>query len=234
MPSGPRRDGPPRKRSIGPLVIVTVVAAVGLTLLLIRLFSWGPSSSESARENSAQPGISQPSVVQDPSVEEPADGPANGSADGLAADAAARQFVQEVDGLLTEAGAGRSAVQQAVNDTELCRDPASAATVLDQMADQRAGLADRARRLDPTAVAEGAAVSNLLAEAWQASADADRAFAEWARAAVGCTGPPGHDAAYQRGLDHSVTATSRKTSFTELWNPLAARFGLASRTHTQL
>ena len=69
----------------------------------------------------------------------------------------------------------------------------------------------------------------------QTSADADDAFAAWARRQGGtCTPNPG-DPDLARGLQLSADgARPAKDAFVAQWNPVAARYGLPARAATAL
>ncbi|HEU4675016.1 MAG TPA: hypothetical protein VFS29_03455, partial [Motilibacteraceae bacterium] len=70
-----------------------------------------------------------------------------------------------------------------------------------------------------------------LASAMQASIAADQAYVQWADDAQGCTpgeAPPAQ--ALREGNQLSRSAQSAKSIFVTLWNPIAERYGLPTRT----
>ena len=75
-----------------------------------------------------------------------------------------------------------------------------------------------------------------LTSAWQASAQADQDFAQWAQdeATQGCTPNDQSDRNYQAAAGPDNQATADKRAFVNLWNPIATRYGLATYQWDQL
>jgi len=75
-----------------------------------------------------------------------------------------------------------------------------------------------------------------LAGAWLASATADRDFARWAQDELsqGCTQNDQADPNFQAATAPDAQATTDKKAFVNLWNPIAAQYGLTSYTWNQL
>ncbi len=67
-----------------------------------------------------------------------------------------------------------------------------------------------------------------LTAAWTASAQADSDYTQWAQdeAAGECVPNGKSDPNYVAAEQPNVAATSDKTAFTSLWNPLARTYGL--------
>ena len=75
-----------------------------------------------------------------------------------------------------------------------------------------------------------------LTGAWQASVDADRDYAQWARDELshGCTVNDHADPSYQAATGPDNRATAGKKAFAPLWDSLAARYGLPAYQWNQL
>jgi hypothetical protein len=75
-----------------------------------------------------------------------------------------------------------------------------------------------------------------LTSAWQASAQADRDLAHWARDEVSRCTPrkSGSNASLQASYVPDAEATTSKKAFARLWNPIASRYGLTNYQWDQL
>jgi hypothetical protein len=75
-----------------------------------------------------------------------------------------------------------------------------------------------------------------LTGAWLGSATADRDFAQWAQDELsrGCTQNDQADPNFRAAVAPDHRATSGKRAFVNLWNPIAAQYGLTSYTWNQL
>jgi hypothetical protein len=74
-----------------------------------------------------------------------------------------------------------------------------------------------------------------LASAWQASIEADQAFATWASdEAARCVPDDTNSAAYQATVGPDDNATTYKTAFVSLWNPIADNYGFTTYQQDQL
>jgi hypothetical protein len=67
-----------------------------------------------------------------------------------------------------------------------------------------------------------------LTQAWQASAAADQAYAQWANDEItkGCVRHDTGDPGYQATVAPNSQASQYKDSFVVLWNPIASGYGL--------
>ncbi len=83
-------------------------------------------------------------------------------------------------------------------------------------------------------LANGDQLRTLLVQALTYSLQADQKFVAWAHnmATAGCTGHATHDADYAAAQAASSGATTSKQSFVKLWNPIATRYGLATRSES--
>ncbi|MFJ6214825.1 hypothetical protein ACIQGZ_16045 [Streptomyces sp. NPDC092296] len=238
-PAEPEAGEPPR-RSRTPLV-VTVVVLVAAMLgggLVWQLVGRPDDSGKAAAGPSATapqpPPDPQSAPPQSPSPDDSTD--AEDSASPSADPAAAEQQAKALDALLTSNAGARQQVGNAVATVESCPEAGAlqnAAKVFPQAAAQREQLIGRLDRLDLSALDGGPDAAQLLRTAWQQSADADRAYAKWADSVVsgGCPdGSAPRTADRNRGDSISGQATRSKQSFVTAWNPIANRYGLASRT----
>ncbi|WP_246430620.1 hypothetical protein [Streptomyces rectiverticillatus] len=143
-----------------------------------------------------------------------------------------------LDALLTKSAADREKVTDAVNAVESCVSAAAVAAAgagLDAAAVRRDGLIEDLSRIAVEEIEGGQAAAEELRTAWRRSAEADRAFARWARDAAGCSsGSVPHGSAYDRGVASSGLATQAKQEFLRTWAPIAGRYGLPVRDHTRI
>ena len=96
------------------------------------------------------------------------------------------------------------------------------------MVNQRASEYGRASALPTSALPDGAKVKSELIAALSSSLKADRDYLTWARQqlAGGCT-PSSQSSAYNAAFSASQLADAAKEAFVQVWNPVAARYGIA-------
>ncbi|WP_424922092.1 hypothetical protein [Streptomyces sp. wa53] len=143
-----------------------------------------------------------------------------------------------VDALLERSESDRQQVIDAVNAVEACVSDDSVDTAgqaLDDAAVRRESLITDLAALDVGALPSGSLATDSLRTGWQHSADADRAFAEWADDVRGCSpGAVPHTSSYEEGVRSSELATGAKEEFLTLWKPIAADHGLPDRDTAEL
>ncbi|MER6217989.1 hypothetical protein ABT213_28520 [Streptomyces sp. NPDC001674] len=151
----------------------------------------------------------------------------------------ARPQAVQLDKLLADANDSRTTVIRAVDDIKDCKNLGQAAQDLRDAARQRKELITRLSDLKTDLLPNHARLSAALTKAWNASADADTSYADWADDAGhdkgGCKdgkAKPTDDAA--DGNKSSEEATKAKESAATLWNTIAAQHGLTRRDKTQL
>jgi hypothetical protein len=140
-------------------------------------------------------------------------------------------------GLLAQSVTDRSFVVHAVNSVSRCgralsQDP----QILEKAAASRQGLLSQLASLRGRSALPGQMLQ-ALTRAWRASATSDRDFAQWAQDELsqGCTQNDQADPYFQAATGAPQTqATSDKKAFVNLWNPIAAQYGLTSYTWSQL
>lgn len=150
----------------------------------------------------------------------------------------AQQAAASLAGLLTQSVTDRSATVNAVNSVSQCgptlsQDP----QILESAAAGRQHLLSQLASLPGRSALSGQMLQALTG-AWQASATADRDFARWAQDELsqGCTRNDQADPNFQAATapDADARATTDKKAFVNLWNPMAAQYGLTSYRWNQL
>jgi hypothetical protein len=208
-----------------------VVVAVAAVLLVARPFSHQAKQGASAGSTPSARGTATSAAGQ-PAGSHAAATP---SATGATA-ATARQAATSVAGLLTTSVSDRAAISSAAADVggcgpHLAGDP----KVFSDAVRSRQSLLASLSALPGRDSLPAALVSDLTAS-WQASIEADQAYARWAsdELARGCVAHDTSDPGYQAAQAPDTAATRDKTAFTAAWNPVAARYGLATYQQGQL
>ncbi|MFC8591165.1 hypothetical protein [Streptomyces atroolivaceus] len=152
--------------------------------------------------------------------------------------ASAEEQATAVDELLERSESDRQQVIDAVNAVEACASDgtvAAAGQALNEAAVRREGLITDLAALDVGELPSGSLAAGSLRTGWQHSADADRAFADWADDAQGCSpGAVPRTSSYRRGVRSSELATGAKEEFLAHWTPIAASYGLPERDTAEL
>ena len=211
-PSEPRRRALLRAAlAAAALVAVIIAAVVGVALSKQSAPAPSTASSPAGRSPSPSPSSGSVSATSSPS------GPA----------AAARQAAA-LDTLLTSSTAARTALHQAVTQVGECANLPAAVGALQDVVNQRSGEYGRAQALATSALPGGARVKSALVDALGSSLKADRDYLAWAREQMtaGCT-PTSQSSAYSAAFSASRQADAAKQAFVQLWNPVAARYGIA-------
>ncbi|MFD9355595.1 hypothetical protein [Streptomyces sp. NPDC060031] len=216
-PHSPRRVSP---AIIAAGVIGLVVAGLGVGSLL--------------GDGGGKPQNSDPGAVAAPPTT------AKGSAAPGEAplDPAQPQAVQ-LDKLLADSNDSRANVIRAVDDIKGCRNLDQAATDLRGAARQREELVTRLQELKVDKLPDNAKLTAALTKAWQASADADNSYADWAddvnhdkeKCKDGKAKSTGNASEANKS---SGEATKAKDSAAAQWNAIAAKYGLTKRDKSQL
>jgi hypothetical protein len=112
-----------------------------------------------------------------------------------------------------------------------CTNLSGAVGQLQAVANQRAGQYGRASALPTAALPGGAQVKSKLLAALGSSLTADRDYVSWARQQLegGCT-PSSQSSAYNAAFSASQRADAAKQAFVQVWNPVAARYGIAQKS----
>lgn len=137
-----------------------------------------------------------------------------------------------IDALLAESEVGRDLLAAAITDINNCRLDSRMWSNLQGAINNRSSLLARTDALQVDAIPEGSVLKPHLRDVFQASYDADIAYQQWVLAASGCprTNGPGYSAI----VNANNRAQAAKNLFLSEWNPVAQRYGLPSRSNTQI
>jgi hypothetical protein len=146
------------------------------------------------------------------------------------------RLAKSLDALVTLSGQYRANVAKAAQGLLDCGTAANdAAKAFGDAAAGRRNLSTEAQHLltgtQPTDPAWSGTVTAFVTFQ-EDSAKADDAYQNWAKteAAEGCAPNSQQDPNFVKASKLSATATTDKQAFLKLWNPLATKFGLATRT----
>lgn len=225
-----------RHRSRWPLVIgVAALLAAGgaAAAFVVQSSHHSRAAADTARTSPAAQRRSLPaSATATPSsaTATPSSGTATPSAP------SEQQAAASLAGLLAQSVTDRSSTVNAVNSISECgptlsQDP----QVLDNAAAARQRLLSQLASLPGRSLLSGQMLQALTG-AWLASATADRDFAQWAQDELskGCTQNDQADLNFQAAAAPDARATTDKKAFVNLWNPIAAQYGLTSYTWNRL
>ncbi len=223
--AGPPESLPPPRRWLRPalaaVAVAVVIAAVATGFILSKRPASGPSAA----------GAPAASPRTSPSASASASPPASSSP---ASSAASRQAVA-LEALLASSADARTALHQAVRQVGSCVNLDGAAGQLQNVVNQRTSEYRRASALMVTALPDGARVKSALMTALSRSLQADQDYLAWARQqkAGGCV-PSSQSATYNAAFSTSQGADAAKAAFVQVWNPVAARYGLAASSPRDL
>ena len=210
--------------------IVLVAGGAAAVVLLLHPFGGGhavPRADQSSRHKSRAVSISD-TASSSPS--------ASASASASSTVSAEQQAAQSLAALLSQSVTDRRSVVQAVTDVSQCGPNLSQdGQTFSQSASSHQGLLSQLANL-PDGSALPSHMLQALTGAWQASAQADQDFAQWAGDEIsqGCTPNDHADPGYQAAIAPDTQATTDKKAFASLWDPIAAQYGLTSYQWDQL
>jgi hypothetical protein len=233
QPGPPRRDGRFRWAVVAGIVLAGVAAGAIVATIVVGspVKHSGASSSPSTSglpASSGQPGA-QSTLSQAASSGSASGQPSTGPA-------AEQTAAQHLSQLLTRSISDRSKIVSAFNDVDTCGSGlAGDAQTFQQAATSRQNLLSQLGTL-PDASALPPQLIQSLTSAWQASVAADQDYAGWAsdETAHGCRAHDTADAHYQATIAPNQQATTDKTTFIGLWNPIATKYGLPTYQQDQL
>ncbi|HTU72902.1 MAG TPA: hypothetical protein VMG38_05230 [Trebonia sp.] len=232
-PSGGRQ---PRWPVVAGIVLAAALlgGGAGGYILVAHPFSHSPSTANNVADSSQLPTASRPSD-QAPASTGPASpaatpaGPATPVATPASSKAAAeQQAASALSRLLTQSVSDRSAITQAYNDVSGCGPLLGQdQQTFEQAASSRQSLITQLSSL-PGAQSLPAAMLSDLTGAWQASQQVDQDYAQWSNDedTQGCASQDYTNPSYQAADSPNQQATSDKTAFVSLWNPIARKYGL--------
>jgi Protein kinase domain len=136
-----------------------------------------------------------------------------------------------VSNLLGSSEASRAALVAAVSEIRRCTNLSGAVGRLQRVVNQRATEYRQASALPMAALAGGATVKADLLAALRDSLQADRDYLTWARQQrnSGCA-PAAGSIAYNAAISADQQAVASKQTFVQVWNPVAARYGVQQKT----
>jgi hypothetical protein len=237
-PPGPPRGSRRRSESNAGLwaILLLLLAGAGAGLVLLLAHPFGNHSQRQAASGTAAsrtaPAGGQPAAPGSATASRTA---GTATSPGAVTSAAERRAASGVASMLLRSAADRSAIIGAATAIGNCGPGlASAPKVFGDAAASRrsmlAGLAAMPGRdtLPPALVSD-------LTQAWQASAAADQAYAQWANDEItqGCVRDDTSDPGYRATVAPDRQASQYKDSFVALWNPLASGYGLTQYTADQ-
>ena len=206
------QNGPERKPSAPRSRVPRLILAATAVVVVAGVASGVALSSQStpARSDTAPPAASLRAT------------PSRSPAPTLASEQAAA-----LNMLLTSSAAARTALHDAVTQVRGCTNLADAVSRLQGVVNQRVGEYSRASALPTSALPDGAVMKSELIGALSSSLEADRDYLTWARQqrAGGCT-PSDQSSAYDAANGASQVANTAKETFVQVWNPVAAKYGI--------
>jgi len=214
-PSGRRIRG--RVLAAGGVVVVAAAVVSGVVL--------------SGRPAPAHPVAATPTpTISSPTVSSPSPSSPSAAASSPAPVTASEQAAA-LSALLTSSVATRTALHSAVTQVGGCTHLSGAVSQLQAVVNRRAGEYGRASALSTGALPGGAQVKSKLMTALGSSLTADRDYLSWARQQLsgGCT-PTSQSSAYNAAFNASRRADAAKQAFVQVWNPVAARYGIERKS----
>jgi serine/threonine protein kinase len=214
--SGPGGPDPRLRRRLVMIGLILAVAAVAAAAVVV---------AHSNRPVPRAPGASSP---VSPAASSPAASSAPPSPSALTV--ASRQAAA-VDQLLGSSAAAREALQGAVEQVRSCTGLSGAVASIRDVVGQRVGQYNQASVLSTAALGSGAIVKSDLITALRDSLAADQEYLTWAQQELssGCT-PAAQSSAYNAAYQADQRADAAKDVFIQVWNPVAARYGVQQKS----
>ncbi len=161
----------------------------------------------------------------------PAAATPSGSATPSAATTVASRQAASVNTLLGSSLASRRALVGAVADVRACTNLAGSVSQIQQVVNRRSAEYQQASALSVAAIANGPAVKSDLLAALRNSLSADRDYLIWARRRLNFGCSPGAAAGiYAAAVAADSQAAASKQAFVQVWNPVAARYGMPPKS----
>jgi len=148
-----------------------------------------------------------------------------------ASSVAASRQAAAVNHLLGSSAATRNALIGAIRKAHNCAHLPTAVRQIQAVVNRRSAEFNHATAVSTAALSNGATVRSDLLAALRHSLDADRDYLTWAqqRLSSGCT-PAARSSAYRAALNADGQADAAKAAFVQVWNPVAARYGLPRKS----
>ena len=231
-PEPRRAAGPQRRRTSRRGVLIGVVAVVILAAVGAVAFLVGKGKPTTATNAGNVVGVS-PSVTSVAPSSSPSASPSS-SAPTQPPGAAAMATLASY---LSQSASVRPDVQNAINGVRSCSEsPADAETTIEQAITTRQNILQGLQTLSVGALANGAQLVSALRTAMQNSVDADTDYHAWMEDLAGsgnsCGSNANQDSNYVAAGTADRAATTSKTAFVNLWNPMAPTYGQPTYTAT--
>jgi tRNA A-37 threonylcarbamoyl transferase component Bud32 len=221
-PSEPRRRV---LRLVLAAAVIAVIAAAVSGVALAKRSAPAQSTASSPASRSPSPSSTGLSAAPSPSSTGVSAAPSPSGP------VVATQQAAALGTLLTSSAAARTALHQAVTQVGACANLPGAASQLQEVVNQRSSEYGHASALATSALPGGAKVKSALVAALGRSLKADQDYLAWAREQMtgGCT-PTSQSSAYTAAFSASEQADAAKQAFVQVWNPVAARYGIAQES----
>jgi serine/threonine protein kinase len=217
--SAPGRPSRPLRHRSAVITLILALAAAGITAAVT-------IAAVAARPAQGRPTASSPAATSArPSPSPSPSAPAPSSSAPSASTLASRQAAA-VNTLLGSSAATRRALQGAVSEARDCTDLTGAVSQIQDSVDQRSAEYSQASALSISGLPDGTIVKTDLTAALRSSLQADRDYLAWARQLeLGCV-PATQSSAYDAANAADEQANAAKEAFVQVWNPVAARYGI--------
>jgi len=131
---------------------------------------------------------------------------------------------------LARSASVRSTIQSAINGVQQCTEnPSSGEATLQRAIDTRQDILDALPTLSVSALPDGTQLVSTLTTTMRDSIAADKDYQSWmkdfANSGSPCGSDPRQDSHYAAALNVSGAATTAKSAFVAIWNPMAPRYG---------
>jgi hypothetical protein len=133
---------------------------------------------------------------------------------------------------LLSSGAGTNPrLVSALGAVNQCTDMASSVSVLTQIRNQRSSEYGQAQVISVSLLPQGSTLKGDLTQALYYSLQADDQYLNWADQQ---SRGPCRDDSEPAPVSDNDQASAYKTSFTQLWNPIALQYGLTAQSVTSM
>jgi hypothetical protein len=221
-PSEPRRRV---LRLVLAAAVIAVIAAAVSGVALAKRSAPAQSTASSPAGRSPSPSSTGVSAAPSPSST------GLSAAPSPSGPVLATQQAAALGTLLTSSAAARTALHQAVTQVGACANLPGAISQLQDVVKQRSSEYGDASALATSALPGGEKVKSALVAALGRSLRADQDYLAWAREQMtgGCT-PTSQSSVYSAAFSASRQADAAKQAFVQMWNPVAARYGIAQES----
>jgi len=180
--------------------------------------SGGTSQAAAARAGTARAGTARAGTIS------PATSPA------ASTQPPGRAAMATLGSYLARSASVRSTIQSAIDGVRGCSEsPAAGEATLQQAIDTRQGILDALPALSVSGLPQGRQLVSTLTTTMQDSVTADKDYQSWmkvfASSGSPCGSDPSQNPSYADAVNVSNAATTAKSAFVAIWNPMAPRYG---------